>query len=402
MSPRGFRRIVTSCSIALALLAGTLVSLAGPTVADSAPIATGPAPTEVRSAPTQTRAVPVVRVARLVGGLDIPWDVTWVGGVMLFDQRADGIWSRTPGAAPKRVTLSPAPRVFAESEAGMLGMVAHPQAATNRLFYTCMAIRTASNGPRDVEVWQWRLGATGTTATRVKVMITGLPLVTGRHSGCRLRFRSTRMLYVGTGDAAHGTNPQSLTSLGGKILRIRDDGVIPTSNPFYKRGGKARLIFNFGHRNVQGLAKRPGRDEMWSVEQGTSRDDEVNRVWSGRNYGWDPTPGYDESRPMTDKKRHPHANGAKWRSGKHTVATCGATFISGAAWGPWNGRLAVAMLKGEGVKLLTISKANKVVHTTNVLRGYGRIRTIQQGPGGALYFTTANGDDDGIYRVTRS
>lgn len=395
MSPRHPYPTFARLGTALALVAGTLVASSVPTTSADAEV-TAPAGPAAAAA-----AAPSIHVTRLVGGLSVPWDVTWVGRTMLFDQRVAGLWSKTGTAAPQRIRLSPNPRVFAESEAGMLGVVADPGAARNRFFYTCMAVRGAGSSPKDVEVWKWRLGSTNTTAARVQVMITGLPLSTGRHSGCRLRFRSTHMLYVGTGDAVGGRNPQSLGSLGGKILRLRDDGTIPASNPFYQRGGKARLIFNLGHRNVQGLAKRPGRDEMWSVEQGTSRDDEVNRVWSGRNYGWDPGPRYDESRPMTDKKRHPHANGAKWSSGRPTVATSGATFVSGSAWGPWNGTLAVAMLKGKGVKLFTISKANKVVRTQNVLRGYGRIRTIQQGPDGALYFTTSNVRGDGIYRVTR-
>lgn len=87
------------------------------------------------------------------------------------------------------------------------------------------------------------------------------------------------------------------------------------------------------------------------MEHGPARDDEVNVVWKGHNYGWDPVPGYDESRPMTDTRRYPGATGAKWRSGSPTVATSGGTFISGSKWGSWNGRLAVAMLKGEGIKM---------------------------------------------------
>jgi glucose/arabinose dehydrogenase len=60
------------------------------------------------------------------------------------------------------------------------------------------------------------------------------------------------------------------------------------------------------------------------------------------------------------------------------------------------------MLKGQGVKLFTVSKENKITGESTVLKGYGRIRTVVQGPDGLLYFTTANGSGDGIYRVTPS
>jgi glucose/arabinose dehydrogenase len=350
------------------------------------------------ASPVTAQAAPRVKVTKVVGSLNIPWDVTWVGSLMLFDQRGGGVWSKRGTATSKRLKIA-LPPIYANSEGGMLGIVADPKAATNKYFYTCMAVATTSKKPKDVEVWKWKL-TSDTAAVKVKTLISGMPLSSGRHSGCRLRFRSDRVLYVGTGDAAQGTNPQNLNSLGGKILRIYSDGTIPTTNPFYKRGGNARYVYNYGHRNVQGLAKRPGKSELWSVEQGTSRDDEVNLVWGGHNYGWDPTPGYDESRPMTDKRRYPSANGAKWSSGSPTVATSGATFISGSRWGSWNGVLAVGMLKGQGIKLFTINKDNKISGSTNVMRTYGRIRTVQQGPDGAVYFTTANGSGDSIYKMT--
>jgi glucose/arabinose dehydrogenase len=364
----------------LSLVAAALVTLAAPVTASA--------------------AAPRIKVNRIVSGLSNPWDVTWVGSTMLFDQRSGGVWSKRGTAAPRRVSM-PLPRIYAVGEAGMMGIVADPGAARNRIFYTCMAVGVSARQPKGVEVWKWRLDSRATRATKVQVLLTGIPLNdTGRHSGCRLRFRSTTMLYVSTGDATGGTNPQNLQSLGGKVLRVRSDGSIPTTNPFYSRGRNARYVYSFGHRNVQGLARRPGSAEMWSVEQGTSRDDEVNRVFRGDNYGWNPAPGYDESHAMTDTRRHPGATSAKWRSGSPTVATCGATFLSGSRWQSWNGVLAVAMLKGQGVKLMFIDRSGKIYKTQNILRSYGRIRTVQQGPDGALYFTTSKGSDDGIYRVT--
>jgi glucose/arabinose dehydrogenase len=372
------RRGLTALATTLALLGGVLISVASP-------LAAGAAPT--------------VKVTRVVGSLSIPWDVTWVGGLLLFDQRAGGIWSRRPGGPAKPVQMA-LPPVYAHSEGGMLGIVADPNASSNKYFYTCMAVATATGGPKDVEVWKWKL-TSDTRAVKVKTLITGIPLNSGRHSGCRLRFRSTYRLYVGTGDAAIGTNPQNLQSLGGKVLRVASDGSIPKDNPFYKRGGNARYVWSYGHRNLQGLMKRPGTNELWSVEHGTDRDDELNRVFWGGNYGWSPTPGYNEARPMTDKTRYPKAVSARWRSGFPTVATSGGSFLSGSKWGSWNGRLAVAMLKGKGILLFTIDGSGKVTGKQTLIgSSYGRIRTVQQGPDGALYFTTSNGSDDGIYRIT--
>lgn len=388
------RLLVLITTTLTTLLTATLALVGGVGAAASTPT-TGQAAGARRAA----AVAPRFRVVRVVGGLKIPWDLTWVRGLMLFDQRAGGVWSKSGSGRPQRVRMA-LPRIYAHSESGMLGMVADPLASSNHMFYTCMAVATNSGGPRDVEVWKWQL-TSNTSARRIRTMIKGLPLHTGRHSGCRLRFRSTHMLYVGTGDSARGTNAQDLQSLGGKILRVRDDGRIPVSNPFYRHGGNARYVWNYGHRNVQGLARRPGSGQMWSVEHGPNRDDEVNQVWVGRNYGWNPVPGYNESRPMTDLRHFPHAVRARWSSGYPTKATSGATFLSGARWRSWNGLLAVAMLKGQGILLFTVGRADHITgHLTICSRTYGRIRTVQQGPDGNLWFTTSNGSGDGIFRLT--
>ena len=345
-------------------------------------------------------APPTLPVTKVVGDRTIPWDVTWIGSLMLFDQRGGGVWSQRGAAAPKKVSMA-LPKIYAEGESGLLGLVADPKAKSNKYFYSCMAVATSKGKAKDIEVWKWRL-TSDTSAKKVKVLVKGIPLSsTGRHSGCRLRFRSAKMLYIGTGDSATGTVPQNLKSLGGKVLRVRSSGSIPKSNPYYAKGGNARYIWTYGHRNIQGLVVRPGVNQVWSVEHGTDRDDEVNLVAKGANYGWSPTPGYNEKRSMTDKQRFPKARSAKWRSGYPTVATSGAAFLTGSQWGDWNGRLAVAMLKGQGVKLFTLS-GDKITAEETILASYGRIRTVQQGPDGALYFTTSNGaGEDGIYRVTR-
>ena len=342
-------------------------------------------------------AAPTYRFTTVVSGLSVPWDLTWVGGVMLYDQRAGGVWSKRGSAAPQRLRI-PLPAPYVNSEGGLLGMVADPKASTNKLFYTC---QTASS-TKDVRVLRWRLTSDTTAVAVGKPLITGIPLTSGRHSGCRLRFSATGMLYVGTGDAAVGSNAQRKSSLGGKVLRIHPDGRIPTTNPFYSSGGNARYVWNYGHRNVQGLALRPGTNSLYSAEHGPDRDDEVNRVRKGANYGWDPVPGYDESRPMTDLRKFPKAVPAIWRSGRPTVATSGITFLSGSAWGSWNGALAVAQLKGTGIRLLFMDRDGKVTRTQMVpgSTAYGRIRTVQLGPDRALYFTTSNVSGDKIVKVT--
>jgi glucose/arabinose dehydrogenase len=270
-----------------------------------------------------------------------------------------------------------------------MGLELHPGFAGNRRLYSCQGRESGS-----IAVVAWTVSGDWTTATRVADPLVGdLPLNerSGRHGGCRLRFADGSLL-VGTGDTARGTVPQDPASLGGKVLRVD-----PAT-------GEASA-WTSGHRNVQGLAVRPGSGQVFSVEHGPDRDDEVNLLRAGGNYGWDPDGAgdYDESVPMTDPEI-PGAVPAVWSSGVPTLATSGATFLDGAEWGAYDGLLVVALLKAQGVLALRLDDAGAVreeFRLPELDRTHGRLRSVQQGGDGALYVTTDNGGgSDRLLRVT--
>ena len=156
---------------------------------------------------------------------------------------------------------------------------------------------------------------------------------------------------------------------------------------------------------MQGLALRPGTGQMWAVEHGPGVDDEINLLAPGGNYGWDPVPGYDESVSMTDVVKFPSAIEANWVSGEPTIAPSGGIFLSGSDWGPWNGRLAVATLAGQSLRIFEFTRRGDFVSQIVVPEldaSYGRLRTPMLGPDGSLYLTTSNGGTDRIIRVVPS
>ena len=207
----------------------------------------------------------------------------------------------------------------------------------------------------------WTLDAKLRKATSAGQLVGGFPTSSGRHGGCRLLVTDDGSLLVGTGDAAQGTNPENLDSLGGKTLRLdRFTGAPWPGNPFAGDSGSRRYVHTFGHRNVQGVAQRAD-GTLWSIEQGTYRDDEVNLLSNGGDYGYNPVPGYNESVPMTDQSLPGDQVKASWRSGNPTLATSGGTFVSGQKWGPLNGTLAVACLKASRVLFLKFNANGKLL-----------------------------------------
>lgn len=328
------------------------------------------------------------------------WDVAFLpDDTLLFTERAGTISKLAQG---QKTVLLKVPDIFAAGEGGLLGMAVDPQFTTNRFIYACY------DTPKDVRVSRWKVSADASTLTDKVDIITGIktyPITaqtpTRRHSGCRPRFGADGNLWVGTGDSAMYTNPQDPKSLAGKVLRVDRDGKPAADN--LGEGFDPR-IYNIGHRNIQGLAMyQVPRNGVYgySVEHGPDREDEVNKLIKG-NMGWAPAPpSYTESVPMTDKSKFPDAVDAVWNSGETTIAPSGMTFIAGARWKDFNGRLAMAVLKGKQVRLLEIIN-DKVVSQQTVFEGeFGRLRSAVMGPNEDLYLTTDNGGgQDKIIRIS--
>jgi glucose/arabinose dehydrogenase len=370
------------------------------------------APTAEPTTPSKAAEVPKLTVEEVAGGLDHGWDVGFLpNGKVLVTQRPARIAllsSAQPGATVTEVNADLSD-VHVRGEGGLMGMVVHQDFATSRRFTTCQTHR--ENGrPADVRLVTWRLSPDDQTATRERELVTGLPInPSGRHSGCRPAFADDGSLLVGTGDtASNPTISQDLNNLGGKVLRLD----VNTGQPAAGNPTPGSLVYTFGHRNVQGVAPRPDSDQVFVAEHGPDKNDEVNLLRPGANYGWDPSRGgantsrYDESVPMTDLQRFPDAVPAKWQSGDDTEAICAAEFLSGPQWGALDGALVVTALRGAKLLVLTLNEAGDVTSVAippEFDDTFGRLRAARLGPDGALYVTTTNGEDsDKLLRVTPS
>lgn len=366
------------------LVAGALLALvlpAAPAVAE--PEAPGRAPDRAE------RAAPGFTVTKRVRGLDHPWDVKPIGGGRLLITERDSAHLIVAGRGGKRRVRFPSGKVWVSGETGLMGLEIDPGFERNRRFYTCQGGFRAGGG-HDVRIIAWRLNKGATRARRIATLLKGLPARSGRHGGCRLLILRNGALLVGTGDAALGSSPRNLDSLGGKTLRLnRRTGKPWPGNPFIGGKGKRRYLLTFGHRNVQGLAQR-GNGRLWSVEHGSDRNDEVNRLVAGGDYGWHPVPGYNESVPMTDFGLPGKQRGARWNSGAPTLATSGAAFVRGRGWGGLRGALAVACLKASRVLFLKFDSRGRLrsSRAPRALRKYGRLRSVTNTPNGNLLITT--------------
>jgi aldose sugar dehydrogenase len=393
---------VAAAALALTLLAAP--TQAAPTPADPAeagPTRAVPARSISPAGTTGTTGrVPSLRVKKLAGGLDVVWDVKQLDRRrLIFTQRDRATVSTLVKGRVKRLKGFPSNRIWVSGETGLTSIAVDPE--DDRRVYTCQGWRKGGGGT-DVRVIAWTLDAKARNVLRKKVLVKGLPVSSGRHGGCRLLIDDEGSLIVGTGDAAIGTVPRDLDSLGGKTLRLdRRTGRPWPTNVYASSSAPRRYVHTFGHRNVQGLAQR--RDgTVFSMEHGPDVDDEVNLLVNGGDYGWHPVPGYNESVPMTDQALPGTQIEARWSSGSPTVATSGGTFVYGGEWGAYDGALAVACLKANRVIFMTFDQDGDFVRARvpAVLTQYGRLRSVTQVANGDLLVTTSDGDgQDMILRV---
>ena len=226
-------------------------------------------PSAARSATPPRSARPKV-IGTIARGLRVPWGIAFLpDGSALVTERDSGRVLRVTGRSTRQVGTVAETR--AEGEAGLLGVAVSPTYSRDKrvFFYT-----TAESDNRVLRTTfdNGRLG-------EMRPILTGIPKAFN-HDGGRMVFGPDRLLYVSTGEAGQPDLAQDRGSLGGKILRITQDGDPAPGNP-----DRSSPIWTWGHRNVQGLAF-DDNGNLWASEFGQDTFDELNLIEKGRNYGW--------------------------------------------------------------------------------------------------------------------
>jgi aldose sugar dehydrogenase len=210
-------------------------------------------------------------------------------------------------------------------------------------------------------------------------------------SGGPIVFGGDGMLYVAHG----GGDTQSPKTLGGKILRLTDEGKVPADNPFVGRTDARPEIFTMGHRTFLRMAKHPITGAIWQIENGPNGGDEVNILAPGANYGWPlislgRTYGGPWQGPFTkDGFRDPiiywmpaiAVSSIEFYTGDQLPKWTGDVFVSGMRYGeiPGTGRLD---------RILINKNLEELRRETLIGDLRRRIRAVKQGRDGFLYLLT--------------
>jgi glucose/arabinose dehydrogenase len=265
-------------------------------------------------------------------------------------------------------TLRPAD-VF---DGGLLGIVVHPDFEKNHFLYIFLTYQ------EDKILWNKIMRITESDnklqdATTIFDKIPGSVFTNGGN----LKFGPDGKLYAGTGTVSDASHlPQDLDSLAGKILRLNDDGTIPEDNPY-----PDSPIYSLGFRNPQGITwDKTGN--MYVVDLGPEKNDEINLVKPGKNYGW----------PEKECSANNKFEGAIicYDPG---IEPGGILFYSGNTI-DFEHSFLMTSLRASNLYQLDLDEGLK--SQKSILSGVGRVRDVVESSDGSLYVITSNTDGKGF------
>jgi glucose/arabinose dehydrogenase len=321
------------------------------------------AATDSPSSPDNAARLAPGERTELVSGLDSPWGLAFLpDGSALVSSRLSGDLVRVPAAGGAAELVGVVPGVQTSAEGGLLGLATSPDFETDR---TVFAYVSASPTNRVVAL---RIGEDFDSLTQERVLLDGIETA-DRHHGGRLRIGPDGHLWIGTGDAFEPENAAAADSLNGKILRIGLDGSIPEDNPF------GTEVYSRGHRNVQGITFGP-EGTVYASELGHRTWDEVNVLQRGADYGW------------------PETEGIEGDTGEQPIFTIHPDEASPSGIAYAGGSLWMGALGGQRLWQLPVDGHEPAGDPIDHYVGeYGRIRTVELAPDGALWIVTSNTDE---------
>jgi glucose/arabinose dehydrogenase len=320
------------------------------------------------------------------------------GGILVTEREGrlrivrDGVLDPQP--------ISGVPAVSDKRLAGLMDIALHPQFATNRLVY----LTYSKPDPVTYRTALARGRLQGNGLVEVQELFQSEAHFENAASASRVVFGFDGTLFMSIGGATvfgqsdkHAQDPDLYS---GKIIRLRDDGSVPSDNPFVGRAGYKPEIYSLGHRNTLGLFVHPETGELWQNENGPLGGDELNVIRAGKNYGWPlVTYGRQYSGPRVSDKTQLEGMEDPLVFWVPSIAPSGLTIYTGSRFPKWRGNVFVGSLRvgeitvtGHLERLVVTERGEALRRETLLLDLKQRVRDVRQSPDGFLYVLTEEND----------
>ncbi len=340
-----------------------------------------------------------------MGQFSEPWAMTFLpGGDLLVTEKRGALKLRR--ANGRILDVTGVPEVSYGGQGGFGDVVLHPDYARNRLVYLSW-VEAGEGGTRGAVVGRARLNlVTDGIATRTDGTEAAIPdqaslgdlqiiwrqqpkMTGGGHFSHRIAFGPDGKLYISSGERLHFDPAQDMTGNLGKVVRLNDDGSLPSDNPWSARGGVTAQIWTLGHRNLLGLAF-DGQGRLWNTEMGPRGGDELNLVTRGSNYGY---PRASNGSHYDGRDIPDHRPGDGFEAPKvwwnPSISPSSLMIYSGAMFPQWRGDAFIGALSGEA--LIRVDLDGTSARKAEQWAMGARIREVEQAPDGAVWLLEEGG-----------
>ena len=292
---------------------------------------------------------------KVVSEFDSPWAMSFIDRKnLLVTTKAGKLW--LVNTSGKQSLISGVPKVFAGGQGGLGDVVPHPNYAQNKLVYISYINSDNAGKTRYASVIRGTLENSNKPQLKsIETIWKQTPARPGKgHFSHRIAFGLARTQHAGkifitSGDRQEQTPAQQWDMALGKIIRLNEDGTIPTDNPFQDKGDLAKTFWTVGHRNALGIAFAKN-GQLWAHEMGPRHGDELNLIVAGENYGW---PIVSEGNHYSGAKIPVHETRPEFMVPKlywvPTVAPSGLIFYEGDEFSEWNGNAFIGGLKSKAL-----------------------------------------------------
>lgn len=334
------------------------------------------------------------RLETVARGLHHPWSVAQLpgGDFLVTERRGRLLHIAIDGNIS---TISGVPKTWVAGQGGFFDVVLHPDFSDNALVYLSYADGTDS--ANSTAIFRARL-RNGALVDGRRILKVSPQKDTPQHYGGRLAFMPDGTLLVTSGEGFdYREAAQALDNEMGKVLRINDDGSVPSDNPFSEAGSER--VWTYGHRNPQGLVIDNASGRIFLHEHGPRGGDELNRLRPGNNYGWPAiTHGVDYSGAYVSPfSEAPGMQQPDW-VWTPSIAPSGLALYDGQRYPQWRGDLFVGALVDRELRRLVVRQGTVIAERALFTQLDERIRDVRAAPDGYLYLLT-DSEDGKLLRV---
>lgn len=386
-----------SCSINKACRQHKLMRSVVPAVILATAVSSACAATDQQSFSVLSTSGNTLEVTSL-GEYDQPWAMSFLpDGELLITEKNGRLWMVRPSTSAKgstmatvsageitRFPVSGVPDVQGSGQGGLGDVVVHPDYANNGFIYLSYVEREGSLSGAAVVRAQLDLSdPENPRLTSLQDIWRQEPKVSGEgHYGYRLAFSADGYLFITSGERQKFDPAQDMQMNLGKLIRLLEDGTVPTDNPWADQGGIAAQFWSIGHRNPLGIAFAED-GELWVHEMGPRGGDELNRIEAGANYGYPVVSNgtHYSGQPIPDHDTRPEFQ-APELSWTPVISPSSFVIYDGDRYTDWQGSGLIGGLSSQALVRVSLDETVSEIERFNMNR---RIREVEQDGAGVVY-----------------